>query len=467
MRAVRAAAVGAVAVGLGCTTLLGVDKEYYAADQAAGGEGGVGSGGGGGSGGRPECSAGEIGCEANSPRFCRDDGTWKALTACVGQTCVDGSCRGICEPGQRQCDGNTPQECDGIGQWVSRAECAGQTCSGGECMGECTAGEKRCSGSKPQDCDMEGHWQGEASCLDAGGICQAGSCISQPSCAGLGATCGLSGGEDCCAWRAIPGGTYSRSNDPAYPASVSDFVLDRFEITVGRFRKFVAAYPTSKPAAGAGAHPLIAGTGWKAEWDTNLPADQAALIAAANCSPSYQTWTGTQGANESLPMNCMSWYVAFAFCAWDGGRLPTEAEWNYAAAGGSEQREHPWSVPPSSTTIDETYAVYDCRGNGDTGNVCNLSDILNVGSRPNGDGLWGHADLGGSMMEWNFDWYDTQYQSQCADCANMQPASSRVTRGASWNYNYDATPISLSARRFNGIPSTRYSSIGARCARAL
>jgi formylglycine-generating enzyme required for sulfatase activity len=87
-----------------------------------------------------------------------------------------------------------------------------------------------------------------------------------------------------------------------------------------------------------------------------MKADQATLIAAVKCSATYQTWTDSAGSNESRPMNCITWYEAFAFCIWDGGRLSTEAEWNYAAAGGSEQRQYPWSVPPGSTTIDCTYA---------------------------------------------------------------------------------------------------------------
>src|SRR6185503_8188479 len=109
-------------------------------------------------------------------------------------------------------------------------------------------------------------------------------------------------------------------------------------ITVGRFRAFVEAYPGSKPKPGNGAHPLITGSGWDMMWDGSLPSDKAALTMALKCDSTYATWTDAPGVNENLPMNCITWYDAFAFCAWDKGRLPTEAEWNYAAAGGGEQR---------------------------------------------------------------------------------------------------------------------------------
>jgi hypothetical protein len=72
------------------------------------------------------------------------------------------------------------------------------------------------------------------------------------------------------------------------------------------------------------------------------------------------TWTDTVGPNENLPMNCVPWYKAFAFCVWDGGRLPTEAEWNYAATGGNEQRKYPWG----STAPDDALAVFNCQAVG-------------------------------------------------------------------------------------------------------
>jgi len=280
------------------------------------------------------------------------------------------------------------------------------------------------------------------------------------SCAGLTATCGPSS-ESCCKSLLVPGGTFYRSydgvdfTDMSYPATVADFYLDKYEITVGRFRQFVNAGMGTQgnpPASGAGANPLITGSGWDSTWNTNRPANTAGLEAAVKCDATYQTWTNTAGSNESQPMNCLDWYTAFAFCAWDGGRLPTEAEWNYAASGGSEQRYYPWSSPPTSTTIGD--AVY-CGGS------CNGTQ--NVGSKsPKGDGKWGQSDLAGNVWEWMLDSYASPYENPCNNCADLTRASNRVIRGGGF-YNYDK--ILRSALRWDNNPWSPNYYIGARCAR--
>jgi formylglycine-generating enzyme required for sulfatase activity len=288
------------------------------------------------------------------------------------------------------------------------------------------------------------------------------------SCADLGSMCGPSGTSPCCESTIVAGGMFYRSfdvgTDNRYfdmtnPATLSDFRLDTYEITVGRFRQFVDAgmgTQASPPATGAGARMLngLANEGgWDSSWTASLPADTAALVAAIKCmQPTYQTWTDAAGANEALPMNCITWFEAFAFCAWDGGFLPTEAEWNYAAAGGNEQRAYPWSTPASSLTLDCSYANY-CLA------------INRVGSEsPKGDGMWGHADLAGNLWEWTLDWHQGPFRlPSCADCADLTPGLYRALKGGYFG-SFDTNL--RGAERHRLAPETRSVGNGARCARA-
>jgi formylglycine-generating enzyme required for sulfatase activity len=258
----------------------------------------------------------------------------------------------------------------------------------------------------------------------------------------------------------VAGGTFDRSNDARYPATVSDFRLDRFEITVGRFRKFVENQAGWTPGAGTGAHGYLTGgtDGWQSGW--TIPTTFAGWdsTSALKCDSTYQTWTSSAGGNESRPINCVSWYQAYAFCIWDGGFLPTEAEWNYAAAGGSEQRQYPWgpTVPGATANL----AVYGCYYNG-SGSCTGVENIAPVGSVAAGDGKYGQADLAGNVWEWNLDWH-ASYSSGCNNCANLTAVSNRVGRGGSF-YNYAF--YMLSSYRDIIDPTTRSLTIGARCAR--
>jgi len=284
---------------------------------------------------------------------------------------------------------------------------------------------------------------------------------SAPSCKSPRASCGPSASDDCCKTLSVPGGQFARGYDgvdfldPGDIATVSDFYFDKYEVTVGRFRVFLEAGMGTQehpPAAEAGAHAKIAGSGWDSGWNSKLAPNTDALRAALKCHSDYQSWTDAPGSNENKPINCLDWYSAFAFCAWDGGRLPTEAEWNYAASGGSEHRYYPWSNPPSSTLIDDSYAVY-------CGGTCKL---MNVGSRsPKGDAKWGQADLGGNAWEWTLDYAAGAYPMPCHDCAAVSSGSYRAFRSGS---NDDLASTLRSAVRHIYAPETR-TVIGVRCAR--
>jgi hypothetical protein len=157
-------------------------------------------------------------------------------------------------------------------------------------------------------------------------------------------------------------------------------------------------------------------------------------------------------------MNCVSWYEAYAFCIWDGGFLASEAEYVYAAAGGSEQRRYPWGATEPGTTSQ--YAVYNCSypdgattcdGNGTTRN------IAPVGTAKLGAGRWGHLDLVGNLMEWYLDWFAPSYGSPCKDCANLADGSGRALRDG-YFASTEAALLRSSYRNNGFYPANRFAS---------
>jgi formylglycine-generating enzyme required for sulfatase activity len=214
----------------------------------------------------------------------------------------------------------------------------------------------------------------------------------------------------------------------------------------------VAAYPSLELHEGDGqADHINADTGWRETYP--LPATVEDLKAQLMCTGS--TWTDAPIGKEQLPANCVNFFVAYAFCIWDGGRLPTEAEWNRAAAGGNEHRVYPWSVPPGSTAITPDHAAFD------------LADPLPpaVGLKPLGSGRWGHADLAGSLDEWTLDFFIEPYEStQCDDCLVTTGSVFRSIRGGSFDDPEDYLFVS---KRLNLNENEPRYYLGFRCVRDL
>jgi sulfatase modifying factor 1 len=372
----------------------------------------------------------------------------------------------------------------------------------------CTTMAVRCLGNDVDTCGPDGQWQQAVEICGPGKNCSTGSCVAveagadlgsdagpPPSCAagGPGLTdCGASGSgtESCCTSLEVPGGTYYRTYnqdevtagppdggwaDEADPATVSSFRLDKYDVTVGRFRQFAAAWSNGwSPQAGSGKHTHLnggqglansssAGTyeaGWVADYDLFVQ-PSSHLTMPGDC-----TYTVAVGGNESLPMNCAPWFDAYAFCIWDGGFLPSEAEWEYAAAGGNEQREYPWGAANPGTA--NQYAIYGCYYPNSAvyeGGVCDpLTTVAPVGTATLGAGRWGELDLAGNVWQWNLDQY-MAYVNPCADCANLTPysVSSAVIRGGSSGTGSSSLLPPVRSYRTK-IPN--YPDVGFRCARA-
>jgi formylglycine-generating enzyme len=337
-------------------------------------------------------------------------------------------------------------------------------------------------------------------------VCTSGACTqpsttTAPSCAAGGdglSDCGEAGTESCCTSLEVRGGTFYRSysseadggpTGEADPATISDFRLDQYDVTVGRFRQFVSAVMRTDagdagdtgiadggwvPEAGSGKHAHLydgnglvnagsAGgyeTGWVASDDSNIAPLDANL---ESCAP-FSTWTDPAGSQESLPINCVNWCESYAFCIWDGGFLPSDAEWEYAAAGGgggSGEREYPWGAEDPGTS--NAYAIYGCNFPlGNDAGCTGVANVARVGTALSGAGAWAQLDLAGNMYQWDLDWY-AAYVNPCVDCANLTALpSGRVIRGGDF---YHSTSLLLATSLYDAMPSTRNYTIGFRCAR--
>ena len=151
-------------------------------------------------------------------------------------------------------------------------------------------------------------------------------------------------------------------------------------------------------------------------------------------------------ANDAMPIVNVMWDNAQSYCQWAGGRLPTEAEWEYAARGGSTQARY--------GNLDEI-AWYDKNSGGQTHEVAQ--------KRANGFGLF---DVLGNVWEWVNDWYDEKYYQSSPSQDPAGPASGqyRVLRGGSWDGDPRYVRVSDRSRYY---PVVRYSYFGFRCLREV
>jgi formylglycine-generating enzyme required for sulfatase activity len=195
----------------------------------------------------------------------------------------------------------------------------------------------------------------------------------------------------------------------------------------------------------------------------------AQCVAARGCDPPARGYT-PPSANygdsdyEDRPVVILAWHQATAYCAWVGARLPTEAEWEYAARG-SEGRKYPWGDVLEGTRLN--LCDIRCRGvfRANWWDDVNdgHADTAPVGSYPDGVSWCGAFDLAGNVWEWTADWYDDYPSGRQVNPTGPATGDYRVVRGGSWQ---EVSIYARSAHRGWDLPLIQIDGYGFRCARS-
>lgn len=156
---------------------------------------------------------------------------------------------------------------------------------------------------------------------------------------------------------------------------------------------------------------------------------------------------------DSHPMNCVSWNEARRYCSWIGKRLPTEAEWEYAARG-RDGREYPWGNEAPNDTL--------LRWSGGCGRTLCVDRTSPVGSHPSGRSAFGLDDMSGNVYEWVNDWDGAYPGGRVTNPLGVRGTEERVYRGGSWG---DVANQSVrAASRGASSPGSSSAGSGFRCA---
>jgi sulfatase modifying factor 1 len=226
-------------------------------------------------------------------------------------------------------------------------------------------------------------------------------------------------GKDGAPMALVPAGEFTMGSEdgdddeqPVHRVFLDSFYMDAFEVTNGRFAKFVTAIQSEPP------------------WGF---ADQETPVVQAE-----------------QPVRWVNWLEATGYCLWAGKRLPTEAEWEKAARG-SEGRVYPWGNEPPTPA----HAVFGLKEG--------IETVSPIGNRDKGKSPYGVHDLAGNLYEWVSDWYDeTVYTTQSTiNPRGPVEGTVKVQRGGS----YLNGPYRLRAAfRTKGDPTEHAPNVGFRCA---
>lgn len=257
----------------------------------------------------------------------------------------------------------------------------------------------------------------------------------------------------------IPGGTFTMGTDEGFPyegpphrVTVRPFLLDRHEVTVAEFARFVRAtrYRTEAEKYGWSGVLLCDGKGWR-------------KVDGAD-------WRRPEGpksrAKPGEPVVHVSWNDARAYAKWAGKRLPTEAEFEFAMRSGLEGKLFAWGdalVPKGQHRANLWQGEFPFSNRAEDGYKMRAP----VGKFP--PNVYGLFDIAGNVWEWCNDTFDPDYyaNSPAKDPKGPVTGSEKVIRGGSWMCSENYCQGYRAAARSHSAPDSGLNNLGFRCARDI
>jgi len=219
---------------------------------------------------------------------------------------------------------------------------------------------------------------------------------------------------------------YDTDELPIHSVTLNDFCISKYEITNSQFATFLQAYGQSYVKSGE-----FAGQFMVAENHIG------GLVYDG------KIWYAATG-KENHPVINVTWYGANEFCRYYNGRLPTEAEWEYAARGGINYTDN---LTYSGHDNIGVVAWYWGNSFSESNNLFQGKGSIMVGTKlPNQLGI---CDMSGNVWEWCSDWYDKYSAKTQADPTGPNSGKYRVLRGGAWDRYYDLGVCRVSDRNYN------------------
>ena len=255
---------------------------------------------------------------------------------------------------------------------------------------------------------------------------------------------------------------YHEDGEGTREVELSAFRIDACAVVNDRFAEFIAAtsYVTEAERFG-----------WSFVFGGLLPDDFPPTRGVA-AAPWWRQvegadWRHPEGPQSDLdgradhPVVHTSWNDAAAFCAWAGVRLPTEAEWEFAARGGLEGKAFPWGdeLEPGGEHRMNVWQGDFPRHNTRADGYLGTSPV--DAFTPNGYGLY---DATGNVWEWTADWYGPYPDAAQTDPQGAPTGTSRVSRGGGWTSGGEETARATDRDWLD--PEIREATLGFRCAHA-